>query len=69
LSFHPGEDVLGALEDGHADADTVEDLAPLQRDVAATEYYDTFGEIALFENRLARVVVDVVEAINGRFPR
>ncbi len=56
--------MTGALENLHVDADTVEDLAPLQRDVPAADYQNTLGKVALLEDGLARVVLDFVEPVD-----
>jgi hypothetical protein len=43
LALHPGENAVGPLEEGHVHADTVEDLPPLQRGVAAAEDHEVVG--------------------------
>lgn len=52
----------------HVNADAVKNLAPLESDVPTAEYQDTFGEVAFLEDRLAGVVLNLVEPVDGRFP-
>jgi len=46
----------------------VEDLSPLERNVATADHHDALREVALFEDGLARVVIDLVEAVDGWCP-
>jgi len=69
LTLHVREHMTGSLEDRHVNASMMEDLAPLQRNIPSAEHDDTLGEIAAFENRLASVVGDLIQPLNGSDPR